>query len=348
MSLSRALTKAVNKATYDPELEKQMAKEKQNAREARTVLRKTLDEANQNIRTMVEKDELTLQGSTLASSIIQETNKWLQNTPDATESEIQDKNLEVVDKLSIIYEEDKNRIFFTNWLKQWTILVTTWQNQNKIAEDKAKQISTLLEKEKAWYDKNMNESLETYKTRITTATDEINKIIADPVLIKDAQESLKKQGSNTKNLEAIQAQVEAQKKEKEEREKQEFNVSRITKKLTSGIFIAFLVALFIAFGLTGASLAANEAVVRPVPYRILYFIFGFFFSIPTILYFVVRTYRGYPPYFASYLLPLYMYDPSKEEHSSFFENLVYYKDNAIIREAAQKFQDAAELAIKRG
>lgn len=348
MSLSRAITKAVNKATYDPELEKQMAQEKQNAREARTKLRKTLDESSTKMREMVENDELTLQGSTLASSIIQETNKWLQATPDATESELQDKNLEVMDKLSAVYEEDKNRIYFTNWIKKWTIIITTYQTQNKLAEDKVKQIQAILSKEQSWYEKNSNESLETYKSHIDKATEQMNTILSDPGLIQDAQEKLKEQGTNTKTLETLQVKVEAEKKEKEEREKQQFNASRITKKLTGGLTIAFLVALFIAFGLTGASLAANEAVVRPVPYRILFFIFGFLFSIPTILYFVVRTYRGYPPYFASYLLPLYMYDPSKEEHSSFLENLVYYKDNPIIREAAEKFQQAAELSIQRG
>jgi hypothetical protein len=61
---------------------------------------------------------------------------------------------------------------------------------------------------------------------------------------------------------------------------------------------------------------------------------------------------GYPPYYAAYLLPLYSYDPLKEDHSSFFESLVWFKENAVVRDAMDRFQEKANavknIALVRG
>jgi lipopolysaccharide export LptBFGC system permease protein LptF len=341
MSLSRAFTKAVNKATYDPEFEKQLAAERAKARELRTKLRETLTDYSNKNRELVSKNELTPQGSTLATSLIQETTKWLQDTPDATEAELQDKLSEVLDKLATIYNEDKNRLMFSNWLKSWDVIVATWQGQNKISEEKAKKIKELLAKDKDWYSKNLNESLETYKERMDKDTQDIYTIIGDATLIQDAGDQKKTQDSKSVDLDELKAKIEAEKKAKEEVEKEQFSLSRLFSKIGKGVGVAFLIALFIAFGLTGGSLLSNEAIARPVPYRILYFIFGFLFSIPVIVFYIGRTFMGHPPYYAAYLLPLYSYDPLKEDHSSFFESLVWFKDNAVVRDAVEKFQEKA-------
>ncbi len=345
MSLTRAFNKAVNKATYDPELEKQLAAEREKAREIRGKLRTTLTAWSNKNRDMVSKNEITTQGSTLATSLIQETTKWLQDTPDATQSELEDKTAEFLDKLTNIYNEDKSRLLFSNWLKSWEVIVANWQNQNKISEDKAKKIKDLLAKDKAWYEKNLNESLETYKDRIDSDQKEIFTIAGDPSLVTDAASQKKAQEKSTKDLDELKAKADAEKKAKEDLEKSQFSLSRLWGKVYKGLGTAFLIALWIVFGLSGGSLLSNEAIARPVPYRILYFIFGFIFSIPVILFFIGRTFMGQPPYYAAYLLPLYSYDPLKEDHSSFFESLVWFKENAVVRDAAERFMEKAN-AVK--
>jgi hypothetical protein len=345
MSLTRAFNKAVNKATYDPELEKQLAAEREKAREIRTKLRTTLTAWSTKNRDMVSKNEITAQGSTLATSLIQETTKWLQDTPDATQSELEDKTAEFLDKLATIYNDDKNRLLFSNWLKSWDVIVATWQNLNKIPEEKAKKIKELLAKDKTWFEKNPNESLETYKERIDADQKEIFTIAGDPNLVTDASDQKKAQETSSKDLDELKAKAEAEKKAKEELEKSQFNPWRLVGKVSKGIGIAFAIALFFVFGLTGGSLLANEAIARPTAYRILYFIFGFIFSIPVILFYIGRAFMGQPPYFAAYLLPLYSYDPFKEDHSSFFESLVWFKENAVVRDAAERFMEKAN-AVK--
>lgn len=345
MSLTRAFNKAVNKATYDPELEKQLAEEKKQAREARTKLRESLTTASNKNRELSARNEITPQATTLAASVVQETQKWLQDTPDATADEIQDKIFEVVDKLATIYTDDKNRLFFVNSLKTWDVILTQWQTQNKISEDKAKRIKKILTDEQAWYEKNLNESLQTYTARLEEMNESIKQVVADPTLVQESNEEKNKQvDKDSAEIDALKAKAEADKKAKEELEKQQFSLGRLLKKVYRGVGGAFIVALILAVCFTGASLAANEAIARPVPYRILFFIFGFIFSVPVIFYYIGRTFLfGQSPYFASYLLPLYPYDPTREEHESFLENLVWYKENAVIRDAIERFQSKADL-----
>ena len=352
MSLLRAFNKAVNKATYDPELEKQLAEEKKQAREVRTKLRQTLSQASKTNRELLTNKQITQQGSTLATSTIQEAQTYLKDNPEATADELQDKTFEVAEKLATIYTEDKNRLFFINNLNAIDGITTIYQNQNIIDEDTAKKIKALVAEERVWFNKNQNESLETYNERLIEGGEKLKKIIpAD--LEQRIEKSRSEEGQKTqKELDDMKAKAEADKKAKEELEKQRFNPKRVMGKFLRGFGGAVIVAVFFAVSLTGASLLANEAIARPVPYRILYFIFGFIFSIPVILFFIGRAIFGQPPYFAAYLLPLYSYDPLKEDHSSFFESLVWFKDNAVVRDAMERFQEKANavqaLYIARG
>jgi hypothetical protein len=151
---------------------------------------------------------------------------------------------------------------------------------------------------------------------------------------------------NTKEIEDKKRKAELLAKEKEQKEKAEFNPTRLFKKGAAGMVNAFWIALVLAFAVLGGSLAANEAVIRPLPFRILYFIYGFIFFPFVILFFVFRYFLlNKPPYFASILFPLYEYDPSKITRNSFFERLVFYKANPIIAHAQKTFQEAAE-AVK--
>lgn len=344
MSLARAFNKAVNKATYDPELEKQLAAEREKAREIRTKLRQTITELTKKNREMLANKQITQSGSTQATAVIKESLDWLKNTPDATDIELQDKTFEILDKLANIYDEDKNRLQFSNWLNFYEFIIPTLQNQNKIPEESAKKITAIVTENKTWFEKHQNESIETYQARIEEQNKRIEEIFKDPQILEQ-QELLNKANNDPKELERLKAKALAEKKAKEDLEKSQFNLTRLTKKISSGLGIAIVVAIFFALGLTGASLLANEAIARPVPFRVLYFIFGFIFSIPVILFYIGRTFMGQPPYYAAYLLPLYSYDPLKEDHSSFFERLVWFKENAVIRDATERFMEKAN-AVK--
>lgn len=350
MSLARSLNRAVSKATYDPELEKQLAAERARAREARGKFRETIDKAMTNDRDLIRDGKLTPQGATQSAAYFKLTNDWLQSNPDASADEILDKSQEFLDKLSAIYREDSNRLYFYNNLKISDIFLTQIKTRNIIPEDKYKKLKELLDKEQTWLEKNPNESAQTYQDRITKMNAEAEKIIGDPDIAKKLAENQKtaKEVDNTKELEAEKQKADEIAKKKEELEKEKFSFQRFFKKITTGIFSSFWIALLLTGALLGGALAANEAVVRPLPYRIFYFLYGFFFFPIVILFFIGRYFMGQPPYFSAFLFPLYEYDPVKVTNLSFLQKLVYYKTNAVLQNARKTFEDAQQATKSMG
>lgn len=344
MSLARSFNRMVAKATYDPELEKQLAAEKRKAREARTEFRKNLEEVRKKDGEAIIQYKLTPLGATQSAALFKTTNDWLAANPDATYDEIIDKGQDFLDKLSNIYAEDSNRLFFNNILTTNTTLLVNFKNTNVISEDQYNKCMEIVNREKKWLEKNPNESLQTYNEKIQKAQLELFDILKDPEIQKRIQEAQKgvKLEDNSKDLEEKKRQAEELAKRKEQKEKEEFNLKRLFKKSIAGTLNGFLIALILSFALLGGALAANEAVIRPLPYRILYFFYGFLFFPVVILYFLVRYFMGKPPYFASYLFPLYEYDPTTIKKDSFLQKLIWYKANPIIQHASKTFQEAAD------
>ena len=101
--ISRSFDRMLAKATYDPELEKQLAAEKQKAREAREKFRTTLLDAQKKNKELVQNQKLTPQGNTLAEALFKETSEWLTKNPNATSDELGDKVQEFLYNLQNIY-----------------------------------------------------------------------------------------------------------------------------------------------------------------------------------------------------------------------------------------------------
>ncbi len=332
-----------NKQTYDPELEKQIAEERKRARESRGKFREGLDSAIAANQDLIKQDKLTTLGASQSAALFKTANDWLSATPDATSEEIEDKAMETTDKLKNIYNEDKNRLYFATYLKTTETILKVQKTNNQISEDVFKKGTEIIDREKKFLDKNPSESLQIYKQHLETASDEISKLLNDPELQKKMRQSQNEVNSakNLQDVEEKQKKLEEDAKAKEELQKREFNISRLFTKIGSGFFWAFWISVVLALGFFGASIASNEAVVRPTSYRILYFIYGFIFFPVVLLYSLYRTFQGKPPYFAALLIPLYEYDPLKEKKDSFLQRLVWFKNNAIIQDAQKTFQQAA-------
>ena len=81
----------INKATYDPELDQQIAKETAAARDARTAARNAVASATTQNTELVQNAALTPQGSTLALAEFTEINDWLESNATAKSVDILDK-----------------------------------------------------------------------------------------------------------------------------------------------------------------------------------------------------------------------------------------------------------------
>lgn len=334
----------IAKATYDPELEKQLTVEREQAREAKKKYREGLQQLRTVLANQIKNTMISPEGATLVKALIQDAEKWIKDNPDATSDEIQDKSADYFNQVVQIYEDDKGRIyhiFFTTLWKNW---IDFWKSTNIISEDTAKKCMKIIDDEVLWYKKHTNESNETYAQRILDMVEALKKELpAD--LEGDIRKKMENKPSTQDDIDKMKAQAKQEKEDREALEKKNFDTKRIVKKATAGVSSAIFWSVLISFAIFGASIASNMAVIRPVPIRVLCWFYGLIFFIPVILYAAIQYIMGKKPYFAAYLIPLYMYDPMTTEKKSFLEKLVWYKDNPIIHDAQSTFQQAAQAAL---
>lgn len=344
MRIFRTIDRMIAKATYDPELEKQLAEERKQAREARTKYRDGVNNLRTILSAQVKENKITPEGATLVKSLIQEAEKWLTDNPDVSADEIADKSAEYFNKVIEIYEDDKGRIYHLYFTTLWTTWISVWKANNMINEETSKKAQKIIDEEKVWYKKHLKESTDTYVQRINSMVESLKEVLP-PDMNKNVQEKMKEKPETQEEIDKLKAQAEQAKRDREAAERRKFNPARIVTKTVSGLTTGLIIAVVLAFALLGASIASNEAIVRPVSIRVVSWIYGFIFFIPVILYAAVKYFYGKPPYFGAYLIPLYMYDPTTTEKKSFIEKLVWYKDDSVLRHAMRTFQEAAE-AVK--
>ena len=99
-----------------------------------------------------------------------------------------------------------------------------------------------------------------------------------------ADAAIKKEKEDKAAADKAAAEAAAEKKAAEDAERNTFSVKRMLKRaltVTNSLVTTFLI---VALGIFGASLATNINVYKPLPYRILYLIYGFVFFFVVIPY----------------------------------------------------------------
>lgn len=152
------------------------------------------------------------------------------------------------------------------------------------------------------------------------------------------------------DLPPVRSKEELDKLEKtlEESEKAEASVfslrrmiGTITNTAMNTITILFLVMLF----LVGGMLAANAAIGRPYPYRILYFIYGGLGSPLVILYYLYQWFFGTPPKIYT-LLPIFTSVSDTSLGRMFFFPFTYTPDQNEETLRMDYLRDAAAIVKK--
>jgi hypothetical protein len=98
--------------------------------------------------------------------------------------------------------------------------------------------------------------------------------------------------------------------------------------LVGTFMTAFFVFLGLSVFLTAGTLTANDSISRPVPFRILNFIYGGLFFIITYIYYAYRWWKGTAPTFYS-LLPLTTWQPESPIMKLLFGWFSYVPDENI-------------------
>ena len=129
-------------------------------------------------------------------------------------------------------------------------------------------------------------------------------------------------------------------------EMSEFSVSRMTETALSTALSTFFTMLFIVFFLIGGTLAANDAIGRPLMYRILYFIYGGIFFPITIIYYIYRWFMGTAPNIYR-MIPVWTIPSTTTLGRFFLFPFTYTEDKAAKDAYVDYMKQAADLVGKK-
>jgi hypothetical protein len=129
-------------------------------------------------------------------------------------------------------------------------------------------------------------------------------------------------------------------------EMSEFSVSRMTETALSTALSTFFTMLFIVFFLIGGTLAANDAIGRPLMYRILYFIYGGIFFPVTIMYYIYRWFMGTAPNIYR-MIPVWTTPSTTTLGRFFLFPFTYTEDKAAKDAYIDYMKQAADLVGKK-
>jgi hypothetical protein len=250
---------------------------------------------------------------------------------------------------------DKLNTFTTN---------ETAYKQAGLTDSDLKPLKSYLEDEVAWWNANLELSTLQVQTRQTSFTETLptkEKQVGDAfaaILSKkqpaEAQKILNSfpknsgfvtttgQGSVQTQLNERKKQEDLKKKEEQEKLDKRTWVDDMKDALKYASSWAALI-LYLVLALRFAGFAANDVLYKPLPYRVLTFIYTFLFAFFFAPYYIYREIKGwfYPsddfkPHFES-LFPVIPYDPS--EPLTFERRLYGYADTPAIREWILKKQE---------
>lgn len=206
---------------------------------------------------------------------------------------------------------------------------------NKIKADSAsKDYKKLVQEELAWINANPELSLRQVNTRQKLYTESIEQSLVQ--LLKESQEGIasfpiaeqpplaqqfpipkfRKDLEEQVNSQTLKTNAEENKEKKEKRKQiEDKTIWDITIEALQYALSISTIIILVAVVLRVASFAANDSIYKPVPYRVLNFIYGIVFSPLILPYYLYREIVGWwkdddnlIPHFES-LLPLVSYPP---------------------------------------
>lgn len=292
-----SISNAIESATYNPEFAKKKEEEQKKIKAQVDLYKKDLDGYTKELDTPIKLPDTgpgpaprTDYYVKKLSDLLASEKKYLENGPSDPDA-IQNRREKTREDMDDIRKANV-AIQMITWQASYPDLILKDMKQRGIKV--SKEDTDRLTKVKNDANSFLSEILKKEPQEILRRQSEINDILqnkvkADVPVVK-SKEELEKLENNLDEAEKAEASV--------------FSLRRMIRTITATavntITILFLVMLF----LVGGMLAANAAIGRPYPYRILYFIYGGLGSPFVILYFLYQWFLGAAPKIYT-LLPIF-------------------------------------------
>ena len=261
--MGNTVNRAIDRYTYNPEADKALKEEYATARDKMKQLQSLSNQIREKSveakMANVTKDRL----KKLADSIV----SWINKNGNASSEEIDNQIGINKDKQAEILLKNAGNYYFQAVITLYEQLAASIKN---IATRAA--LTTLIEKEKAWFAKNGDLSLDAYKARKAELDKLVKGLKVEPIEVDDEPNV---------NVEAVQGKLTAP----TVAQKKPVSIKAIFFQVLAYAFFFFLIV-------AGGSFAANLSFKRPVAFRLLSFVYGCIFFPILILYAAIMALGG--------------------------------------------------------
>jgi hypothetical protein len=247
--------------------------EVQQQRQTRVDYQNYLQTTQTNVNTDVNKKALTPESGQSILLVVQQAMSWLKKNPNASTIEILANRDTTSAEISRILGTDKPKLQFKNVILALPTIAETMKQKKQLTDSQVAALQQITNETNKWFTANserattidFSQEMIRFNDKITQAIKDANtvkQIQANLSAIKDkaASDVLSEVAAQQANLKRVQATTVDYK----EGSKTVFNTAIKT------ILSLFLIGICLYSG----SWAANFAIGRTYPYRILYFIFG--------------------------------------------------------------------------
>ena len=332
MNVLDSISRGVDSATYNPEAEKAAATRDAAASTSKAAFKKLLDQVKQEMDTLVTNkqmtsislakfDELIKTNTDLITTIAtgavwdQRTQLLKDTEADLTAFNTALYNLEYIARTGPIVLDDMDK-----------------KEKGKVTTDTMKIMKSFFIDLDTYNKASVTKKTIDLQQKLLKTKAEITNSIPPPYL------NLILDPTNEKAANEAKALNETAQKLKD----QEFNVTRLATT-TSNIAIQVVSSLlYVTFCLVAGMLCANDAIGREIPYRVLYFIYGFIFAPVVLIYYLYKWYNDDAPKIYR-LLPIYTTVSDSTLGRYFFYPFTYKEDKMAMDAYADFMRQSAKL-----
>jgi hypothetical protein len=324
--------------------QKQSPEELEKTRQVRTDYQNTLSQLQTNVNADVNSKKLTPESGQAILELLQTAQNWLSKNPNASISEVLSNQDSTVTEVRRIQGIDKPKREFSNMVNALPTISNDLQQKKKIDSTQQEKLNALAVQENKWFTRKGSIATEIdFSQETLKLTDTITTIVPD----NDIRNYIMAELDKAKQMAPAELAGNLNSAEKllKKRKGQQVSVGEGISVIWKTAMSVFFSLLVISLCIMAGSFAANMAIGRDPPYRILYFLYG---ALPTfapfvLLYGIYKRLR-YGPFTIYSILPVSI-EPATTRLGKFFWFPFYWiPDEKAIAEY-DLYRKAVEAAI---
>lgn len=247
--------------------------EVQQQRQTRVEYQNYLQMTQTNVNTDVNKKALTPESGQSILGIVQQAMNWLKKNPDASSNQILANRDTTSNEITRILGTDKPKLQFKNVILALPTIAETMKQKKQLTDAQELSLKQITEDTNKWF-KSHSEQATTidFSQEMIRFNDRITKSIQDSATIQQIQANL----SSVKDKAAsdVLSEVANQQANLKRVQSTTVDYKKGSETVINTALKTLLILFLIGICLYSGSWAANFAIGRTYPYRILYFMFG--------------------------------------------------------------------------